>query len=133
VPQAFIGDSIRTEDLPPAIRTKAQQTIAANRESMLKARRAGVKIAFGTDSAVIPHGRNAGEFTSRVKRGTPALEALRSATTYAAEALGVTDRGRIEAGLLADIVAVPGDPLADVTVTERVSFVMKGGVVYKQP
>lgn len=68
-----------------------------------------------------------------MKRGTPPLEALRAATTYAAEVLGVTDRGRIESGLLADIVAVPGDPLADITATERVSFVMKGGVVYKRP
>jgi imidazolonepropionase-like amidohydrolase len=133
VPQAFIGDSIRKEDLPQSLWAKEEQVIAANQESMRKARLAGVKIAFGTDAAVIPHGRNAGEFVSRVKRGTPPLEALRAATTYAAEVLGVTDRGRIEAGLLADIVAVPGDPLADITATERVSFVMKGGVVYKRP
>ena len=133
IPQAFIGDSIKMESLPPPIAAKAQQTVAVNGESMRKARLAGVKIAYGTDSAVIPHGRNAGEFVSRVKRGTPPLEALRAATTYAAEVLGVTDRGRIEPGLLADIVAVPGDPLADITATERVSFVMKGGVVYKQP
>jgi imidazolonepropionase-like amidohydrolase len=133
VPQAFIGDSIRKEALPQALWPKQEQVIAANGESMRKARVAGVKIAFGTDAAVIPHGRNAGEFVSRVKRGTPPLEALRAATTYAAEVLGVTDRGRIEPGQLADIVAVPGDPVADITATERVSFVMKGGVVYKRP
>ena len=82
--------------------------------------------------AVIRHGTNAHEFRSRVNRGVAPLEALRGATTYAAEVLGLTDRGRIEPGMLADIVAVPGDPLVDIAVTERVSFVMKGGVVYKQ-
>jgi imidazolonepropionase-like amidohydrolase len=133
VPQTFIGEWIKPEDLPPAIRTKEKVVLAALDVSLRKAMRAGIRIAFGTDAAVIPHGMNAREFGARVRRGMPPLEALRSATNYAADLLGVTDRGRIEPTLLADIIAVPGNPLDDISATERVLFVMKGGVIYKQP
>jgi imidazolonepropionase-like amidohydrolase len=91
--------------------------------------KAGVKIGFGTDAGVIPSGQNAHEFATRVELGQAPIEALRGATSYAAQVLGVEDRGIIQAGRLADLVAVPGNPLADITVTERVSWVMKGGTV----
>jgi imidazolonepropionase-like amidohydrolase len=88
-----------------------------------------VKIAFGTDAAVYPHGENAKELAVYVKFGMTPLEALRSATVRAADLLGKDDRGTIAAGKLADLIAVPGDPLQDVTATERVSWVMLGGRV----
>jgi imidazolonepropionase-like amidohydrolase len=90
-----------------------------------------VKIACGTDAPAIPHGRNAKELVALVQRGMTPLQAIRSATTVAAELIDVDDRGRLEAGLFADIVAVPGDVLSDITVTEDIRFVMKGGVVYR--
>ena len=93
---------------------------------------ANVPIAFGTDSAVYPHGENAREFGALVKRGMAPIEALRAATIHAADLLGIDDRGVIEVGKLADIVAVPGNPLEDITVTERVSFVMLGGQIFKR-
>ena len=89
-------------------------------------------MAIGTDSAVYPHGDNAREFGVLVKRGMAPIDALRAATIHAADLLGVEDRGIIEAGKLADIVAVPGNPLEDVTVTEQVSFVMLGGQIFKR-
>ena len=92
-----------------------------------------MKIALGTDAAVIPHGTNAHEFAALVRRGMMPAQALQAATVRAAELCRTPDRGRIAAGLLADLVAVPGDPLADVTATERVDFVMKGGVIVRQP
>ena len=87
---------------------------------------------FGTDTGVSAHGENAHEFAYMVEAGMPAMEAIKSATIVPAKFLGVGDRlGTIEAGKLADLVAVPGDPLADITVMQRVSFVMKDGVTYK--
>jgi imidazolonepropionase-like amidohydrolase len=92
-----------------------------------------VKIAFGTDSAVSPHGLNAREFALMTGLGMSPIAALRSATSVAAALLGVDDRtGTIAAGKLADIIAVPGNPLDDISVLKRVSFVMKGGVVYRR-
>jgi imidazolonepropionase-like amidohydrolase len=96
-----------------------------------RAIQAGVKIAFGTDAAVIPHGQNAHEFESYVNYGMSNIEALRTATTNAADLLGVTDRALLAPGRLADIIAVPGNPLTDIKVMERVSFVMKGGAVVR--
>ena len=95
----------------------------------------GVKIAVGTDAPAIPHGRNADELVTLVDWGMPPLAVLRAATVTAAELINVTDRGRLAEGQLADIIAVPGNPLEDITVTQKVSFVMKGGKVYvdKQP
>lgn len=90
-----------------------------------------MKIAFGTDAGVYPHGLNAREFAVYVDYGLSPLEAIRSATTAAADLLGVSDRGAIAPGLLADLVAAPGDPLKDVTALERLAFVMKGGEVVK--
>jgi imidazolonepropionase-like amidohydrolase len=99
-----------------------------------RAYRAGVKIAFGTDAAVYPHGDNAREFAYMVEAGMPPLEAIRSATLSAASLLDQSDQlGSVEPGFAADIVAVSGDPLRDISVLQQVKFVMKAGVVYKQP
>jgi imidazolonepropionase-like amidohydrolase len=99
------------------------------RESLKKAIAAGVKIGFGTDAGVYPHGENAHEFAVYVKMGMSPLDALKTATVNAASVLGVSDRGIIAEGKLADLVAVPGNPLNDITATERVSWVMQGGKV----
>ena len=97
-----------------------------------KAYKAGVKIAFGTDAGVYMHGKNWKEFTYMVEGGMPAMETIRCATLHAAELLGVTGiLGSIEKGKLADIIAVDGDPIKDISVMEKVRFVMKEGVVYK--
>jgi imidazolonepropionase-like amidohydrolase len=129
VPTTYLVDRINLAVLPPLVRAKAETILPIARLSLGKAIAAGVKIAFGTDAGVFPHGENAKEFAVYVKLGMSPLEALRAATVNAAALLGVTDRGSIEAGRLADMVAVPGDPLRDITATERVSWVMQGGKV----
>ncbi|HVR28228.1 MAG TPA: amidohydrolase family protein [Thermoanaerobaculia bacterium] len=119
---------------PDIIRPKAAAIGPQIAETFAKAYRAGVAIAFGTDCGVCPHGSNAREFELMVAGGMPAMEAIQSATTVTAELLGIADRlGTIEAGKLADLIAVPGDPIADITALQRVAFVMKEGVVYKGP
>lgn len=102
------------------------------REGFEKAARAGVKIAFGTDAGVYPHGGNAKQFAFMVKYGLTPMQAIQAATLSAADLIGWSDRvGSIEPGKFADLVAVQGDPLTDVSVLERVGFVMKGGAVVK--
>jgi len=118
---------------PPIIRPKALEVGPQIQGTFAKAWKAGVTIMFGTDTGVGPHGGNAREFGFMVEAGMPAMAAIRSATIVPARYLGVDDRlGSIEGGKLADIVAVPGDPLADIHVMEHVSFVMKEGVVYRR-
>ena len=90
-----------------------------------------MRVACGTDAPAIPHGRNAKELLALVDRGMTPLQAIRAATTVSAELIDVEDRGRLTPGLLADVIAVPGDPLVDIAVTETVRFVMKGGQVYR--
>jgi imidazolonepropionase-like amidohydrolase len=131
VPTAYLRDRINMAVLPPLVRRKAETVLPLAEASNRKAIAAGVKIAFGTDAAVFPHGENAKEFAVYVKMGMTPLAALRSATTVAAEVLGKDDRGLIAPGRLADLIAVPGDPLTDITVTERVQWVMQGGKVLK--
>jgi imidazolonepropionase-like amidohydrolase len=131
VPTAYLRERINMAVLPPLVRRKAETVLPLAAESNRKAIAAGVKIAFGTDAAVFPHGENAKEFGVYVKMGMTPLAALRSATTVAAEVLGRDDRGLIAPGRLADLIAVPGDPLADITATERVLWVMQGGRVLK--
>jgi len=131
VPTTYLADVVDLDALPPTIRAKAEYILPRARENLRMAIREGVKIGFGTDAAVYPHGDNAREFVVLVKLGMSPLEAIRSATIRASELIGVEDRGVIESGRLADIIAVPGNPLEDVSVTERVGFVMKGGEVYK--
>ncbi len=103
------------------------------RESFRKAVKAGAKLAFGTDAGVYPNGWNAKQFAKMVEWGMTPMQAIQSATTMAADLLGWSDRiGSVAPGRFADIVAVDGNPLADISELERVSFVMKGGVVYKR-
>jgi imidazolonepropionase-like amidohydrolase len=131
VPTAYLLSAIPLDALPPLLAAKARQIIPLARESHRQAVKAGVKVAFGTDAGVYPHGLNAREFAVYADYGMSAIEAIRTATTAAADLLGVADRGVISAGKLADLVAVPGDPLKDIKVMEQVSFVMKGGVVVR--
>jgi imidazolonepropionase-like amidohydrolase len=118
---------------PPAVLAKVKWRIEVTGRSLEKAYPAGVRIAFGTDAGVSRHGRNADEFEMMVKHGMPAAAAIEAATTNAARLLGVeAETGSIEQGKAADIIAVDGDPLADVTVLKSVRFVMKGGAVLKE-
>jgi imidazolonepropionase-like amidohydrolase len=96
-----------------------------------KAVKAGVKIACGTDAPAIPHGSNARELQTLVERGMTPLQALQAATITSADLLGVDDRGLLEPGLLADIIAVRGDPSEDISALQDVRFVMKDGQIYK--
>jgi imidazolonepropionase-like amidohydrolase len=97
-----------------------------------RAFRAGVRIAFGTDSGVSTHAENAREFVYMVEAGMPPMEAILSATRSAADLLGASSQiGSIQAGRFADVIAVSGDPLKDISELQRVIFVMKGGLVYK--
>ena len=106
--------------------------ISVTGKSLEKAYPAGVKIAFGTDAGVSKHGRNADEFELLVKHGMTPMAAIEAATVNAAALLGVDkDVGSLEPGKAADIIAVSGDPLADVTVLKSVRFVMKGGQIAK--
>ncbi len=118
---------------PAIVRPKALAVGPQIRDTFGKAWRAGVTIMFGTDCAVSPHGSNAKEFAYMVEAGMPAMAAIQSATMVPARYLGVAgELGSVEAGKLADLIAVPGDPLADVHVLERVRFVMKDGVIVKR-
>ena len=130
----FVADKAKIDGyFPEVVRPKAARIGALIQDTAARAYKGGVKIAFGTDAGVGPHGDNAREFIYMVEAGIPAAYALQSATVFAAEVLGVDDQGVLEPGKRADIVAVPGDPLADISVVMKVDFVMKDGVVYKRP
>ncbi|MFM9977820.1 MAG: amidohydrolase family protein [Sphingomonadaceae bacterium] len=120
----------RRGDAPAPQLAKAEEAAAAHAVSFARAVRGGVRILFGTDSGVAPHGENAKEFTLMVKAGMTPAQAIKAATADNGTELE-RPIGTIEAGRDADIIAVSGDPLADVTVLERVSFVMRRGVVHK--
>jgi imidazolonepropionase-like amidohydrolase len=129
----FVADKAKTEGyFPEIIRPKAVRVGAQIQDTAAKAYKHGVKIAFGTDLGVGPHGDNAREFVYMVEAGMPAAFALQAATINAAQVLGAEDQGVIEAGKRADIVAVPGNPLEDIKVVLSVDFVMKDGTIYKQ-
>ena len=118
---------------PPAVREKIEWRIQITGKALALAFPRGVKIAFGTDAGVSKHGRNADEFELMVKHGMPPAAAIKAATLNAADLLGIAaEAGSIEPGKRADMIAVSGDPLSDVTVLKRVSFVMKDGVVHKR-
>jgi imidazolonepropionase-like amidohydrolase len=118
---------------PAIVRPKALEVGPQIQKTFGNAWKAGVTIMFGTDCGVCAHGDNGKEFGYMVEAGMPAMEAIRSATMVPARYLGIDDRlGSVEVGKVADIVAVPGNPLDDVHVPERVSFVMKDGVIYKR-
>jgi imidazolonepropionase-like amidohydrolase len=136
VPTLYLGDWLM-ENLSKTGMTennleKAKIVLPAARQNVAHAFREGVKVAFGTDAAVYPHGLNAHEFAVMVKLGLTPLQSIQAATVNAADLLGWSDRvGSLEPGKFADIIAVDGDPLADVTVLEHVRFVMKGGEVVR--
>ena len=128
-----VADSARMPGYYPDVVTPKALAVGPKiQATFAKAYKAGVKIAFGTDAAVFQHGKNWMEFGYMIEAGMPAMEAIKAATVNAADLLGMRDRlGSIEAGKLADIVAVDGDPLKDATVFGKVVFVMKDGVIYK--
>jgi imidazolonepropionase-like amidohydrolase len=131
VATTYLADGMDVSHAAPELQAKAAEVFPRARETIRKAITRGARIACGTDAPAIPHGRNAKELIALVNRGMTPLQALRAATTVSAELIDVSDRGRLEEGLLADIIAVPGNPLSDISVTESVRFVMKGGQIYR--
>jgi imidazolonepropionase-like amidohydrolase len=131
VPTSYLSEGLDLSHAAPELRAKAAEVFPRAREMLRKAIANGVKIACGTDAPAIPHGENAKELWAMVDRGMTPMQALRAATVTSAELIGVEDRGRLAQGLLADIIAVPGDPSQDIKTTQDVRFVMKGGRVYK--
>jgi len=131
VATTYLADGMDTSRADPVLQAKAAEVFPKAKATISKAIERGVKIACGTDAPAIPHGRNAKELIALVDRGMSPIQAIRAATTVSAELIDAEDRGRLAPGLLADVVAVAGDPLADITATERVRFVMKGGAVYR--
>jgi imidazolonepropionase-like amidohydrolase len=136
VPTLYLGDwfleNAPKTGVPVQMLAKAQAVMPAARKNIAHAFASGVKVGFGTDAAVYPHGLNAREFAVMVKLGLTPLQSIQAATVNDADLLGWSDKGGvIEPNHYADIIAVDGDPLQDVTTLERVKFVMKGGVVYK--
>ena len=136
VPTLYLGDwfmeNAEKNRVPDFLLVKAKAVMPAARKNVAHAFASGVKVAFGTDAAVYPHGLNAHEFGVMVKLGLTPLQAIQAATVNAADLLGWSDKvGTIEAGKWADIIAVHGDPLKDVTTLEHVKLVMKGGEVVK--
>jgi len=136
VPTLYLGDwfleNAERNHVPDFYLTKAKAVMPVARKNIARAFASGVKVAFGTDAAVYPHGLNAHEFAVMVKLGLTPLQAIQAATINAADLLGWSGKiGTLDAGAWADIVAVDGDPLKDVTALEHVKFVMKGGEVVK--
>ena len=132
VATTYLADGMDMSHAAPELQAKAAEVFPRARQTITDAIRRGARIACGSDAPAIPHGRNAKELVALVDRGMTPAQAIRAATTVAAELIDVDDRGRLAEGLLADIIAVPGDPLADITMTESVCFVMKGGEVVPQ-
>ena len=122
----------KIDNYPPALQAKAKAAGAARSEMFRNAVKMGVKISFGTDAAVFPHGQNAKEFKLMVDLGMQPIEALKAATGNAADLFGIAQKvGTLEKGKLADVIAMPGDPTSDISATERVSFVMKEGKIIR--
>jgi len=134
VPTLYLGYWLEQNEataIPEFARAKAHAVLPEARKNLAHAFASGVKVAFGTDAAVYPHGLNAREFNVYVQMGMTPLQALQTSEVNAAELIGIGDHVGIEAGKWADIIAVDGDPTKDVRTLENVKFVMKGGVVYK--
>ncbi|AMW06958.1 hypothetical protein GEMMAAP_16645 [Gemmatimonas phototrophica] len=134
VPTLYTSAAIDRPDspVPESERVRSRQVSAIKDAGFRRALAAGIPIGFGTDAMVIPHGQNAREFGERVRLGESPMAAIVSATALNAEILGLQDQlGTLRPGKLADLIAVPGDPLADITALERVRFVMKGGVIHR--
>jgi len=123
----------KLDNYPPALQAKAKAAGVARSDMFRSAVKMGVKISFGTDAAVFPHGQNAKEFKLMVDLGMAPIDALKSATANDAELLGIAQKvGTLEKGKLADVIAMPSDPTSDITATERVSFVMKEGKIVRR-
>ena len=133
VPTSYLSDAMDVSKADPVLQQKAAEVFPIAKKTISRLIDAGAKIACGTDAPAIPHGQNAKELGALVRRGMRPVDAIHAATVVSAELVQVDDRGKLMPGLLADIIAVPGDPTEDITMTEDVRFVMKGGVVYKQP
>ncbi len=133
VPTAYLSEGMDVSNAAPELQAKAAEVFPIAKKTISRLIDAGAKIATGTDAPAIPHGQNWKELWALVQRGMAPVDAIVAATVTSAELVQVDDRGRLVPGLLADIIAVPGDPTEDITVTENVQFVMKGGVVYKLP
>jgi imidazolonepropionase-like amidohydrolase len=138
VPTLLAGEAVGkgpvAKTMPPELQAKGAAALAKRSDTFRMALKLGVKIAFGTDSGVSPHGTNAKEFALMVEHGMSPLAALRSATSDAAKALGMEDEiGTLEPGKLADVIALAGDPFQDIHTTEKVVFVMKSGSIVRQP
>ena len=122
----------KIDNYPPALQAKAKAATAARTEMFRNAVKIGVKISLGTDAAVFPHGQNAKEFKLMVDLGMAPIDALKAGTSNDADLFGIAQKvGTLEKGKLADIIAMPGDPTADITATEHVSFVMKEGKIIR--
>ncbi|MQY18699.1 metal-dependent hydrolase family protein [Nocardia macrotermitis] len=132
VPTTRLTDAMDISHADPALKAKAAEMFPKAQSSVLAAYKAGVRIAVGTDAPAIPHGKNADELVALVSRGLAPLDVLRAATVNGADLIDAEDRGRLAEGMLADIIAVPGNPIEDITVTQDVRFVMKGGKVFVQ-
>ncbi len=120
------------DKMNPVMAGKAKYVLPLAKENLTKAIKSDVKIAFGTDTPIIPHGKNAIEFSAMIDCGMNATDAIKTATINAAEMLGLSDRGELKEGFLADIIAVNSNPIDDIKTLESVKFVMKDGIVYKQ-
>ena len=131
VATTYLADGMDVSHAAPELQAKAAEVFPQARKTISRAIEKGVKVACGTDAPAIPHGRNAKELIALVDRGMTPAQAIRAATVVSADLIDVDDRGRIVPGLLADIIGVPGDPTADITVTEQVKFVMKDGEVFR--
>jgi imidazolonepropionase-like amidohydrolase len=128
-----VADSAKIQGyFPPLVVPKALETGPKIQSTFARAYKAGVKIAFGTDAGVFMHGKNYREFEYMVEAGMPPMEAIKSATVMAADLLGLSDKlGSLEKGKIADIIAVNGNPIQDITNMKNVVFIMKEGVIYK--
>lgn len=136
VPTLYVGPAVleegKTLNVPESEIERSREMTGFRAATFRRALKAGLSIPFGTDAGVFPHGRNAREFAERVREGESPMHAIVSATRVSAEAMGWPDRvGTLEPGKYADLIAVAGDPLQDITELERVKWVMKGGVVYR--
>ena len=133
VATSYLAEGLDVSRVHPALRAKAEEVFPQAKANLRRAIKAGMRIACGTDAPAIPHGDNAKELWALVDRGMAPIDAIRAATIVSADLIGVNDRGRIRPGQLADLIAVPGNPLDDIEVTQDVQFVMKGGRIYKGP
>ncbi|HUI78376.1 MAG TPA: amidohydrolase family protein [Bryobacteraceae bacterium] len=132
VPTLATRIGLKESKFPPLVEVKAQRAMSEQDNMVRRALRLGVKIALGTDAGVYPHGDNAVEFVLMAADGMTPIESLKAGTSSAAELLGLKDQiGALKPGMAADIVAVPGNPVADIKVVQSVFFVMKGGTVYR--